>query len=154
MNRLRKNSKSRSCATSTSQPRFNKPQRNHQQVDCLSPITGGPSKQDQIVLEKIENYIGFRVYRGIYLLWSPVARTRAQSTAVPSENESGLDCTKHTRQYAISRSGLSVIKSFRFGRCSLEVRLEIPPYVYSTCILRCARFATDQLRLLHFIPCW
>ena len=35
-------------------------------------ITGGHSNQDQICLENIVCYIGFCVYRGSYLLWSPV----------------------------------------------------------------------------------
>ena len=37
-------------------------------------ITGDRSKQDQIWSVKIGKYIGFRVYRGSYLLWPPVMR--------------------------------------------------------------------------------
>ena len=35
-------------------------------------ITGDHSKQDQISLVKVDECIGFRVYRRSYLLWSPV----------------------------------------------------------------------------------
>ena len=34
--------------------------------------TGDHSKQDQISLEKIAEYIGFCAYRRSYFLWSPV----------------------------------------------------------------------------------
>ena len=42
------------------------------QLPCKNDITGGHSKQDQIMSVKIGKYIGGCVYRRSYLLWSPV----------------------------------------------------------------------------------
>ena len=39
----------------------------------LHTITGDHSKQDEILLVKIAKYIGFRLYRRSYLIWSPVS---------------------------------------------------------------------------------
>ena len=35
-------------------------------------FTGDHSKEDKILLVKIGEYIGFRVYHGSYSLWSPI----------------------------------------------------------------------------------
>ena len=48
----------------------------HESARAAGLFTGGHSKWDQILLVKIGQYIGFRVYLRSYLLWPPVINRR------------------------------------------------------------------------------
>ena len=49
-------------------------------------ITGDHSKQDQMLLVKIDKYIGFSVYCRSYLLWSPVIVGRSRQIVKNGED--------------------------------------------------------------------